>query len=213
MKGDFENIEDAWQGLMDAMLKKLADSAADMIASWMETNVTMSGISATSSYVTSGLSALGGYALGAAADFLGLAVGQWMVPEDKIAKLHAGEMVVPADYAGMVRDFMATSGGYVGPDANFSAGLAAASPSFMDTLNYNQAMDHIGNSAALGGVKGGIAGLPGGLAGFFKAIHRGGDDFPIELLRIPVANFHPSASPSGSRAMSARPSQSTLPGP
>jgi len=181
MKGDFENIEDAWRGLMDSMLKKLADSAADMVVSWMETNVTMNSISATSGYVTSGLSALGSYAIGAASDWLGLAVGQWSVPEDKISLLHEGEMVVPAEYAALVRKLMETSGGSLEPGQNsFAASLAESngwrdSNPFMAELMDNTMTSNIGHSALSGGVKGGITGgLAGALAGALGGALRGG---------------------------------------
>ena len=169
-KGDFDNLESAWESLLDVMLRKLTDSVADMIVTWTEANVTMAGIDAASDYLGGAIGSIGSAAL----DWLGLAVGQWEVPEDKLALLHAGEMVVPKSYASMIRDLMDSSGGTLGPnDEAFAAALAAQQQSWReDNPHVAAQMDsRIGSNARAGAIKGA---MPGILMGNIPAAFAGG---------------------------------------
>lgn len=79
LKGDIDDISQVWSGFMDSMLHKLTDTVAEMAINW-------------------GISAVGGFISG------WWDTGAWEVKKDHVAVVHAGEMIVPADVAQLVRD-------------------------------------------------------------------------------------------------------------
>lgn len=67
-----------------------------------------------------------------AAGIPGLAVGSWEVPQDMFTKIHKGEMVVPDQIAGGLRN-MVEQGGSGGMTVNISAVDAAGVKRLFDT--------------------------------------------------------------------------------
>jgi hypothetical protein len=167
MKGNFDQVSLDWTSLWDSMLTVLADRLAKMaVAAAVDKGVELAG---------KALSWLDD--LVDLSDFIGLAVGEWMVKEDKVALLHAGEMVVPGAEAELIRAFLASSGGYGGLGASFDAGYNAAPSTTpnMDALNLSEFSGHMGKGAALGALSGLLAGGPAGaLTGAMAGAIRGG---------------------------------------
>lgn len=138
----------SWQQAMDRLFSNLAVSFIEAIMKMMvqwaafEALTQAFGIGAAGSPVANpfavGAGGIGGVIgqIGSGiGGILGLADGAWSVPQDMLAVVHAGEMVVPADIAAMAR-----SGGL----PSFASGTAAPAGTGV-TLNVSvQAMDAAG---------------------------------------------------------------------
>lgn len=125
-----------WQQAMARVFANLAASFVELIANMVIQGMSMVAMQALGGSLDGGMSGLwsglfsvgssaaaaeGGSTLGeASVSLAALATGAWAVPQDMIAMVHAGEMVLPAETAAMVRS------GAVPP---FAAGAPAAGAS------------------------------------------------------------------------------------
>lgn len=127
IKGDLKSFEDYWDSFFDSLLRTFTDTVAEMATEQL------------ASATVKGLSAVGGWAAGAAMDYLAeidwFHSGAYMVgdalersknrmsSEDVLAVLQKGEMVIPKDVAEQIRGML--SGGSGGSSDPFGGGGVA----------------------------------------------------------------------------------------
>jgi len=84
LKGDMDGLEDAWGAMWDNMLSKTIDTVSQVAAEWAAAKVTEGAIGLVTSFFHE---------------------GAWEIKQDETpAVLQKGEMVLPRDLAGQVRD-------------------------------------------------------------------------------------------------------------
>lgn len=150
--GDLKDLEDYADAVWKSIAKAFADMLGQLVADWAVSGAKgllsgdkgaglVSGIIGAAGGIWDAVDWMG-------SDMLGLwHSGAWTVDADQVAKLQAGEMVVPADQAEHLRGLIEASGGGTG----WGEGLAdAASTGTMDSF----AADAIAAGALAGAVKG-----------------------------------------------------------
>jgi len=138
-----------WQQAMDRLFSDLAvsfiEQVAKMMVQWAAFEITTQGLGMTGLVANPLLPTAGGIG-GFLGGLMGFDAGAWSIPQDMVAVVHAGEMVLPADVASTARAGGAVPGYASGGASSAGAGAVAAGPGV--TLNVSvQAMDATGVAA------------------------------------------------------------------
>lgn len=164
LTGNFQRVQLDWDSMWNAMARSAANSMAQLAATKFINPAINAGAGFLGSALGSGLEwlseAVGGFS--GVLDWVGLSAGQYLVDKDKLALLHQGEMVLPADYAQMLRDLMESSGGYAGPQSGFAMEPGSVVGPNMGGLMAGQLGSSVSKGASLGALSGLFAGGPYG---------------------------------------------------
>ncbi|MBI9080830.1 MAG: phage tail tape measure protein [Pseudodesulfovibrio sp.] len=117
MGGDLRDFEDYWESSWTGMRRVMADSLADMAGAWVKNGIT--------SFGADMLGSMGGF-FGDIIDAVFHSGAEDVGPDELLAKLQAGEMVVPRGHATRIRKAMASQGGMSGGGQDFFDGLTSS---------------------------------------------------------------------------------------
>ena len=161
LKDDFLSLESLWDTMLDSMVESLTRSVADMAVQW--------GIGAAKSVGSQVMGAATGLLADLAVDFFSYESGAWSVKKDQVAKLHKGEMVLPASVAA---DARGEGGADRSPSGGWDRMVSGATSGAPMSGSWDAAMEGL------------RSGAPGALAGNIPAaVTMGLGEYALEMAK------------------------------